>query len=74
LAIGTFDEKFLVGERNAEGKAMGAFGVALANPEGEHFYVRNEIKGVTDEIFLSGTKFWKGSKEGSMTQQGCVGH
>ena len=61
LAVGTIDEEFLVGERDGEDKPLGAFGLALVNPEGEHYYLRNEIKGVTDAS--QGTWFWKMSKE-----------
>ena len=68
LAIGTFDEEFLVGERDAEDRPLGAYALALANPEGCHFYIRNEIKGVTDGISTSGTRFWKGSNEEPMTE------
>jgi len=69
LAVGTIDEEFLVGERDSEDRPKGAFGLALANPESDHFYIRNEIPGVTDEIAAAGTKFWKGSKEGTMTKK-----
>jgi hypothetical protein len=68
LAVGTIDEKFLVGDRDAEDKPLGAHGLALANPEAEHFYIRNEIPGVTDKIASSGTRFWKGTKEGPMAK------
>jgi hypothetical protein len=66
LAVGTFDEEFLVGSRDAIDHSTGAFGVALANLSGDHFHIRNEIKGVTDQISISGTKFWKGSKDGPL--------
>jgi hypothetical protein len=66
LAAGTFDEEFLVGDRDEEDKPLGAYGVALANPKGDHFYLRNEIHGVTEAGSTKGTRFWKGSKEGSM--------
>jgi hypothetical protein len=68
LAAGTIDEQFLVGDRDAEDKPRGAYGVALANPGGDHFYIRNEIAGVTDRVSSSGTKFWKGSEDGPMTK------
>ncbi len=68
LAIGTIDEEFLVGERDADDKPKGAFGIALANPEADHFYIRNAIPGVTDSVAMSGTRFWKGSKDGAMTK------
>ncbi|KAJ6531249.1 Mss4-like protein [Mycena capillaripes] len=66
LTAGTFDEEFLLGDRDEEDRPLGAYGVALANPEGDHFYLRNEIRGVTDADSNKGTRFWKGSKEGSM--------
>lgn len=59
----------MVGQRDSEDKPKGAFGLALANPEADHFYIRNEIVGVTDGIASAGTKFWKGSKEGAMTKK-----
>jgi hypothetical protein len=68
LAVGTVDEQFLLGERDVEGKPLGAHGIALANPEADHFYIRNEIAGVTDKVASSGTRFWKGSKEGPMAK------
>ncbi|KAJ7184410.1 Mss4-like protein [Mycena filopes] len=68
LAAGTFDEEFLVGDRDDEDKPLGAHGVALVNPQGDHFYIRNEIQGITDADSAKGTRFWKGSKEGSMAQ------
>jgi hypothetical protein len=66
LAAGCFDEQFLVGDRDTEDRPLGAYGTALANPQGDHFYVRNEISGVTDAESARGTRFWKGSKEGAM--------
>ncbi|KAJ6620319.1 Mss4-like protein [Mycena sp. CBHHK59/15] len=68
LAVGCFDEEFLIGGRDGEDRSLGASGLALANPEGDHFHVRNEIKGVTDEISVKGTRFWKGSKEGPISK------
>jgi surfactin synthase thioesterase subunit len=68
LALGTIDEKFLLGERDAEDKPLGAHGIALANLEGDHFYIRNEIPGVTDKVAASGTRFWEGSKKGPMAK------
>ncbi len=62
LTVGSIDEEFLVGERDSEDRPLGAFGAALANPEGVHFYVRNEIKGVTDGFTARGMKHWKGSE------------
>ncbi|KAJ7272983.1 Mss4-like protein [Mycena rebaudengoi] len=64
LAVGSFDEEFLVGERDGDGMGLGAYGVALANPEGDHFYVKNEIKGVTDEVSAKGTRFRTVTKDG----------
>ncbi|PMD48999.1 hypothetical protein L207DRAFT_627631 [Hyaloscypha variabilis F] len=68
LAVGTIDEQFLLGERDAEDKPLGAHGIALADPDADHFYVRNEIAGVTDKLTSSGTRFWKGSKKGPMAK------
>jgi hypothetical protein len=65
LAVGTFDEEFLVGNRTSEEPG---FGVALANAKGDHFHIRNEIPGVTDVVSKEGTKFSKGSKEGPMAE------
>jgi hypothetical protein len=42
--------------------------MALANPAGDHFYIRNEIQGITDGVASIGTKFWEGSKEGPMVR------
>lgn len=64
--MGTFDEKYLLGGRDSEDKPTGAYAIALANPEGDHHHLRNEIKGITDEVSLAGTRYWKGSKEGPM--------
>jgi len=66
LAVGTIDEQFLLGERDDKDRPLGAHGIALANPGADHFHIRNEIAGVTDKIASSGTRFWKGSKEGPM--------
>lgn len=68
IAVGTIDEEFLVGERDGEDKPRGAYGMALVNPGGDHFYIRNEIQGITDGVASTGTKFWEGSKEGSMAR------
>ncbi|KAJ6606343.1 Mss4-like protein [Mycena vulgaris] len=68
LAVGCFDEQFLVGERDAEGRPLGAYGLALANPLGDHFYMKNEIEGVTDADWAKGTQFWEGSKGGAMDE------
>ncbi|RDL42140.1 Uncharacterized protein BP5553_02119 [Venustampulla echinocandica] len=64
LAVGTFDEEYLVGGRDEEDQPKGTYGVALANLAGDHFYVRNDIKGVTDWISKEGTRFWTGSEGG----------
>lgn len=69
LAVGAFDEKYLVGEREGEEEPIGGFGIALANPEGDCFHVRNEIKGVTDEVGKRGTRFWKGTEGGPMPRE-----
>ncbi|KAJ7771544.1 Mss4-like protein [Mycena metata] len=66
LMAGTFDEEFLVGDRDEEDKPLGAYATALVNPNGDHFHVRNEIQGITDKDSTEGTRFWKGSKEGAM--------
>lgn len=70
LAVGTIDEEFLIGKRDDEDKPKGAFGLVLANPEADHFYVRNTIPGITEGVVAVGTKFWKGSEEGAMTKTG----
>jgi hypothetical protein len=67
LAVGTFDEEFLLGGRDNQDHPLGAYGIALANPDGDHFHTRNEIKGVTEVITSPGTRFWKGSKEGPLS-------
>jgi hypothetical protein len=64
LAVGTFDEEFLLGERDTEDRPTGSYGLALANPGGDHFHIRNQIEQVTAGVSKSGTKFWKGSKDG----------
>ncbi|KAJ6497151.1 Mss4-like protein [Mycena vitilis] len=66
LAAGTFDEEFLVGDRDGEDRPLGGYGIALANPMGDHLHLRNEIKDVTDGSSVKGTRFWKGPKEGAM--------
>jgi hypothetical protein len=40
--------------------------MTLANPAGAHFHLRNEIRGITEAVATSGTKYWEGSKEGPM--------
>lgn len=67
LAVGSIDEVFLVGKRDdvdKEGFGVGGFGIALANPAGDHFWVRNCVRDVTDLVGERGTRFWRGSKEG----------
>ena len=65
LAVGTFDEEFLVGVRDSEEREpRGGYGLALANLAGNHFFIQNEIPGVTDRVSMLGTKFWKDSKDG----------
>jgi hypothetical protein len=51
------DPLYLIGE-GADGVEVPkeGFGLALANCRGEHFWVGNEIKGVTDEMELLGKK------------------
>ncbi|KAH8808117.1 hypothetical protein F5884DRAFT_752670 [Xylogone sp. PMI_703] len=66
LAVGTFDEEFLIGKKDPDGYFQGGYGVALANPNGDHFYVENEIKGVTEDISRLGTRYLKTSKEGAI--------
>jgi hypothetical protein len=68
LAVGTFDEEVLLGGRDSEDKSLGAYGLALANPSGDHFHIRNQIKDVTAVVSLSGTRFWKGSRDGAMIE------
>lgn len=58
MAVGTFDEQFLVGDKN--------YGKVLANPEGDHFYLKSEIRGVTEEISRLGARFWEGSEDGPL--------
>ncbi|KAJ7243434.1 Mss4-like protein [Mycena haematopus] len=70
LAVGTFDEEFLVGARDEADKPLGAWGFALANPKCSHFYIRNEIEGVTDIESRKGTRFWRVTKDGAMDRQG----
>lgn len=57
LATGLFDEEFLVGQRGNEDPE--AYGLALANPAGDLFHIRNEIQEVPTGLFASGVKFWK---------------
>jgi len=59
FCVGTFDEEFLIGKRDGQGKPMGtSWGMRLASPEGHNYYAENEIRGVTDE--LRGSKFLHG--------------
>jgi len=66
MAVGGFDEDYLVGERDEDDRPKGAFGVHLANAEGDHFHVRNEVGSITEWVSSKGTRFWKGSKEGPL--------
>jgi hypothetical protein len=56
VTVGTIDEKWLIGQSG--------FGKELADPNGDHFYVENEILGVTDSNL--GTKFLQGSAGGPL--------
>ncbi|KAJ7268092.1 Mss4-like protein [Mycena haematopus] len=59
ITVGSIDEEFLVGKRDAEDKPVGGFGALLVNLDGgEHYYGRNGIEGVTDKS--RGTWYWKG--------------
>ncbi|KAJ7700246.1 hypothetical protein B0H14DRAFT_3034301 [Mycena olivaceomarginata] len=60
LAVGTIDEEFLVGARDREDKPWA--------PTAHHYYIRNEIQGVTDTVSRQGTRFWRASKEGAMKE------
>ncbi|KAI1261521.1 glutathione-dependent formaldehyde-activating GFA [Xylariaceae sp. FL1019] len=62
LAVGCVDPKFLFDE---DGKGE-AFGFALANMAGTHFWCRNQIPGVTDTMIGSnrGVKWAKSTDEG----------
>ncbi|KAF7353730.1 Mss4-like protein [Mycena venus] len=63
LAVGAFDEEFLVGARDDEDRPLGAYGVALANPKGNQYYIRNEIQGVTDtDLSHKGARFLEGEQ------------
>ena len=66
LAVGTMDEKYLLGGRNEDDQPTGGYAIALANPDGHHFFMRNEIQGITDHVARSGTKYQKGTAEGPM--------
>jgi hypothetical protein len=73
LAVGTFDEEYLLGVRDTEeGEPHGGYGIALANPAGNHFHIRNQIPGVTDKVSVSGTRFRKGSKDGPIADAKLV--
>jgi hypothetical protein len=69
LAVGSIDEQFLLGDRDDKDKPLGAYGIALANANGDHFHVRNEIPGVTEGVASSGTRFWEGSKGGPLEKK-----
>ena len=57
FTVGTVDPLYLFGE-GADGVEVPkeGFGLALANGGGEHVWVGNEIKGVTDQMELLGKK------------------
>lgn len=59
-----------MGKRDGNGELKEGYGVALAGKDfgGEHFWVQNEIKGVTDGICKEGTRFWEGSKGGPLKE------
>jgi len=55
IAVGSFDEEFLIGERVSDKvRGEGGFGLALYRSDAKHIYTVNEIKGVTDH--------WEGPK------------
>jgi len=65
ISAGSVDENCLVGEKNedTEEVAKKGFGEWLARAGGNFFYVRNEIKGLTDH--LKGMLFLEGGKRGA---------
>lgn len=67
IAVGTIDEEYLLGGRDADDKATGAFGLVLANPEGHHFHQRNHVDGISEENKLRGVQFWRETKQGPMS-------
>lgn len=64
FTVGTVDEKWLITERDSDGKPLGGHGIDLADPKGTWFWSLNEIKGVTDAH--PGRKLRKGTGEGEM--------
>ncbi|KAK4032544.1 Mss4-like protein, partial [Parachaetomium inaequale] len=65
FTVGTVDPLYLFGE-GADGVEVPkeGFGLALANGGGEHCWVGNEIKGVTDQMELLGKKRgWRVERE-----------
>jgi hypothetical protein len=66
MAAGTIDEKYLLGDRDENDKPTGGFAEALVSANGDRFHVRNEIKGITDNIAWRGTRYSKGSADGPM--------
>ena len=69
LAVGTFDEEFLIGVRDTEEEApRGGYGSALANPAGDHFFIMNAIPNVTDNVAISGRRLWRNSQDGLMEE------
>lgn len=79
LAVGCFDGEFLGletgemenGSRDEEWKEHRNRGFAnvLASSRGDHFYVRDEINGITDWVSREGTRFWEGSAGGAMQEE-----
>ncbi|RFU27449.1 hypothetical protein B7463_g8908, partial [Scytalidium lignicola] len=68
LSVGTFDEEFFIGKKSPDGHFHGGYAMALANPKGDHHYVENQIKGLTEDVSRLGTKYLKSSKEGPMKE------
>lgn len=65
--MGTIDEEFLVGTHSIIGGTP-AYGKVLADPYGNHFYFKNRIMDVTDEIGAKGQRFAEGIEGGPMTE------
>lgn len=68
LSVGTVDEEYLLGKKDSDGRFQGGYAMALANPHGVHFYLENEIKGLTEGVSKQGIKYLKGSKEGLLRE------